>query len=95
MKDEIEQRLKEIEKETVLVGIKEAPGAFMVGLGLYAIFAADGDAFLPILNDQTFVYAMLAVGAVIMLWGFKKTISLAQERIRLLKELKEWEGLKG
>ena len=86
MKPEIEQRLKEIDREIVRVAIIDAPGTIMVGLGLYAIFGAKGDAFLPILNNQTIVTAMLAVGAAIMLWGGFKTISLTRERARLQKE---------
>jgi hypothetical protein len=83
---DLEQRIKEIDKEIVKVGIMDSPGAVLLGLALYAIFAADGDAFLPILNNQTVVYGMLVVGGAIMLWGFFKTLSLARERSRLHKE---------
>jgi hypothetical protein len=83
---DLDQRLKEIEKKIVWVAIIDFPGAVLAGLALYAIFNANGDAFLPILNNETVVYAMLAVGAAIMLWGSMKTLSLVRERARLHKE---------
>lgn len=81
-----QQRIKEIDKEIAKVGIIDAPGAIMLGLGLYAKFYEDGDAFLPILNDQSFVNMILVFGAAIMLWGAYKTFILARERAQLQKE---------
>ena len=86
MTPDLEQRIKEIDKGILRVAVIDFPGTVLVGLALYAIFAADGDAFLPILNNQTVVYVMLAVGAAIMLWGFLRTVALIQERARLRKE---------
>lgn len=86
MTPDLEQQIKEIDKGIVRIAIIDLPGTILVGLALYALFAADGDAFLPILKNQTVVYVMLAVGAAIMLWGFMKTISLTKERARLHKE---------
>jgi membrane protein implicated in regulation of membrane protease activity len=83
---DLEQRIKEIDKKIIQVAIMDFPGAILLGLGLYAVFAADGDAFLPILNNQAVVYTILAVGAAIMLWGFLRTVGLIQERARLQKE---------
>ena len=49
-----EQRLKEIDREIVKVGIIDAPGTILVGLGLYGKFAARGEAFHPLLNEGVF-----------------------------------------
>ncbi len=81
-----EQRIKEIDKEIAKVGIIDAPGTIMFGLGLYAKFAPEGNAFLPILNNQTIVNAMLALGSVIMIWGVYKTYTLVRERSQLSKK---------
>jgi hypothetical protein len=81
-----EQRIKEIDKQIAKVGIIDAPGSIMVGLGLYAKFIANGDAFLPILNDQSFVNMILVFGAAIMIWGAYRTFTLVRERARIQKE---------
>ena len=80
-----EQRLKEIDREIVKVGIIDAPGTILVGLGLYAKFAARGDAFHPLLNDPSVVNIMLLVGGAIMVWGAYKVVSLSREKMRLSK----------
>ncbi len=86
MTNTIDQRMKEIDKEILKVNIIDVPGSILVGLGLYAKFVAEGDAFLPILNNQSVVYALLATGGAIMLWGGYKTFTLARERARLQEE---------
>lgn len=79
------KRIKEIDKQILTISILDSPGAIMLGLGLYAKFGAEGDAFLPILNNQTFVNSLLLAGAVIMIWGSSKTFGLIRERARLEK----------
>ncbi len=93
MISDLEQRIKEIDKEIVRVSILESPGAIVVGLALYAIFAANGDAFLPVLNNLTVVYLLLAIGAAIMIWGASKILRLSLEKARLQKEKEELESL--
>lgn len=80
-----EQRLKEIDREIVKVGIIDAPGTILVGLGLYGKFAAPGEAFHPLLNDVSAVNLMLVVGGAIMIWGAYKVFSLSREKMRLNK----------
>ncbi len=90
-----EQRIKEIQKEIVKVSVLESPGAIMLGLGLYAKFAAQGDAFLPILNNETVVYVLLGLGVAIMVWGALRVFFLAQESAKLQKEREMLDKLKG
>ncbi|WP_333606711.1 hypothetical protein [Arsukibacterium sp.] len=78
-----EKRLKEIEKEFIKVALIDAPGTILFGLGLYGKFAADGDAFIPMLNNQQLVNAFLLLGAAIMAWGAFMMIKLAKEKSRL------------
>ncbi len=81
-----EERIKEIEKKITIQGLMDAPGSILVGLGLYAKFAANGDAFHPILNNATVVNVMLAVGVSIMLWGGYNFIKLTSEKTRITNE---------
>ncbi len=59
----------------------------MLGLGLYAKFAANGEAFVPILNNEAVVNFMLLVGAGIMAWGAYKIVTLSREKARLKSEV--------
>ena len=79
-------RIREIERKIALVSVLDSPGAIMVGLGLYAKLAADGDAFLPVLNNPTVVNVMLGFGGAIMLWGAATIVRLSLERRRLAGE---------
>lgn len=81
-----ERRIKEIEKRVMIVGIIDAPGAIMVGLGLYAKFGANGDPFLPILGNENFVNVMLGIGMLIMVWGGYQALKLSREKSRLTRE---------
>ena len=80
---DIEQRKKEIDKKIVMVSLIDMPGSILVGLGLYAKFAANGNAFHPLLNNESTVNIMLAVGGAIMLWGAYQAIKLAREKAGL------------
>lgn len=78
-----EKRLKEINKKILMVSIIEMPGTVMFGLGLYAKFAANGNAFVPLLNDESVVNFLLVGGALIMAWGSYKVFTLSREKARL------------
>ena len=90
-----EQRIKEIQKEMVKVSVLESPGAFMLALGLYGKFFSEGDAFLPILNNETVVNVLLGLGVAIMLWGATRIMSLVREGARLNEEKEMLDKLKG
>ncbi len=86
LKIDAEARVKKIERDIVITGIIDAPGSILVGLGLYAKFAANGDAFHPLLNNQDVVNLMLAVGGAILIWGAVRSVSLVIEKGRLQRE---------
>ncbi|MFC3094230.1 hypothetical protein DRW07_14920 [Alteromonas sediminis] len=73
------EQIKALKASLIKTQLIEAPGAIMVGLGLYGKFGANGDAFLPLLNDPSTVNFMLAVGAIIMAWGAFKTIKISSQ----------------
>jgi len=82
---EKKQRIKEITSKMVKVQIFGAPGTILVGLALYGIFGANGNAFHPLLNNMDVVYGMFIVGGAIMVWEFIAYISLLKERNELTK----------
>ena len=78
-----EERIAEIDKEMIKVSLIDTPGSIMVGLGLYAKFGSNGDAFHPLLNNESFVNGMLAIGAGIVIWGGYKILTLGREKAKL------------
>lgn len=85
-KADAEKRLKQIDKELKMAALIDAPGSVLVGVGLYGKFGANGDAFLPFLNNQNNVNIMLLVGGAIMAWGVFKLITLTREKTTLKNE---------
>lgn len=63
-----EEELKNIKKQIIKTQIIGAPGAILLGLGLYGMFGANGDAFHPSLNDKNIVNSLLFVGVAIEIW---------------------------
>jgi hypothetical protein len=86
MHQNLEERVKEIDKEFKKVQLFEMPGPIMVGLGLYGKFGADGGAFHPFLNDPTNINILLIIGGMIMAWGVSKSVALLREKANLQKE---------
>lgn len=85
MSTDHEKRLAEIGRRIAMIAtLILAPANLMVGLGIYGVFAARGNAFLPILNDMQVCYALIAVGVVLEGIGLVKFMSLVQERARML-----------
>jgi len=79
-------QIKEIDRKIMTVGILDMPGTALLGLGLYAKFAANGDAFHPLLNDPSIVNGMLALGAVISVWAVYQVINLTRKKAALLNK---------
>lgn len=86
MSDMHQTQLKAIERKMLMVGIIDLPGSLLFGLGLYGIFAGFDENFLPMLADQKIIYAMIAVGGVIMLWGGLSMFKLAREKQQVLAQ---------
>ena len=78
-----EAELNDIKKKIVKTQIIGAPGAILLGLGLYGIFGANGDAFHPLLNDKSIVNSLLIVGVAIELWQLYVLIPLFKKQSKL------------
>lgn len=83
LKIDAEERISKIDRDIVMTGVIDAPGSILVGLGLYAKFAANGNAFHPLLNNQDLVNLMLAIGGAILIWGGVRSVLLVLEKGRL------------
>ncbi len=59
--------IKTLRRKIILTKIIGAPGGILLGLGLYGKFAAQGDAFIAILNNIQIVDAFLVAGAIFMI----------------------------
>ena len=65
-----EQELKELKSKLLKTQLISFPGSILLGLALYGLFAANGNAFHPILNSQQNLLIMLALGSAILVWEF-------------------------
>ncbi len=86
MIQDYEAELKSIKKKIVKTQIIGAPGAIFIGLGLYGIFGANGNAFHPLLNDKSIVNSLLIVGVAIELWQIYIIIPLFKKQAKLVRE---------
>ncbi|MEM7359903.1 MAG: hypothetical protein AAF431_12455 [Pseudomonadota bacterium] len=73
-------RLKEIEKKIAFYQLLSIPLMIMIGLGLYALYGADGEPIFEILNNKIFVYSMIAFGVVGEIKNFSKLLPLWREK---------------
>ncbi|MGD8577358.1 MAG: hypothetical protein PVG13_09740 [Thiohalophilus sp.] len=81
-----EQELKEIQRRIVVTQVLGAPGAVLLGLGLYGKFGAKGDAFISILNEPEAVSSAILAGAIVMAWEAITVIRLLRRKAELLKK---------
>lgn len=78
-----EQKLKNIAKYINRIKIIGSTGPILIGLAVYGIWGADGNAFHPLLNDTDVTYSMLGIGVAVVIWEFVKLIPLFKLRVRL------------
>ncbi len=69
---------EQVQRKIILVQLLGTPGAIMVGLALYGIFATDGDAFWAPLNNTFVTYNMLGIGGIIVAWETIQTLKLSK-----------------
>ncbi|MBE9564988.1 MAG: hypothetical protein IMF17_07055 [Proteobacteria bacterium] len=80
------EKLIQINKKIVLTQVIGTPGAILLGLGIYGMFGANGDAFHPLLNDEIFVKNILIIGAAIEIWQFYVLIPLFKKRSEIMQK---------
>ncbi|HEB59918.1 MAG TPA: hypothetical protein ENJ01_11895 [Gammaproteobacteria bacterium] len=86
MKENNEVTPQEFRKKMLLINLAGLPGAIFLGLGLYGLFGANGNAFHPLLNDQDIVWGLLGIGGLLELVQFVTAIRLMRRRPRLPSE---------
>lgn len=87
-----EAELTDIKKKIIMTQIIGAPGIIFLGLGLYGMFAANGNAFHPLLNDKSIVNGLLIVGVAIELWQLYVIIPLFKKQAGLIRERSTCKG---
>jgi threonine/homoserine/homoserine lactone efflux protein len=81
-----EERIKDVEKDITTVSLIDAPATIMVGLGLYAKFSTNGDAFHPLLNNEFAINTLLVLGGTVMIWVGYKIFTLGRKKAMLKNE---------
>tara|TARA_R110001592_G_scaffold19513_2_gene79889 strand:+ start:220 stop:495 length:276 start_codon:yes stop_codon:yes gene_type:complete len=82
-----EERMTEINSEIIKITLLSALSNITIGLSIYAKFVADGEAFLPVLNNESVVNSMLILGIPVWIWVGYKLVTLHSEKATLLKSL--------
>ena len=74
------QRIKEIEKEFVKLGLIDALPMIMIGLGLHAKFGKSSEPIFEFLKNESIVNGMFFISVPVVLWVMLKSFNLAKER---------------
>ncbi len=81
-----EEELQRIKKKIIILNLLGTPGLILLGLGLYGLFGANGDAFHPALNNSNVIYSFIGVGAVSQIWEFTRYLSLLKKKAELIND---------
>ena len=84
-----QEELQRLDKRLKMISVIDAPGAILVGLGLYGKFNKEGKAFHPLLDDSAITTGMLIVGGMIMAWGGLQILSIARRRQQIMQRLRD------
>lgn len=82
----VQKRARELSRKIIFLQILFAPGAIMLGLGAYAMYGADGAAFIEILNNREAQFALIGLGVILLIIEGFLVIPLAVEKDRLTKK---------
>lgn len=85
-----DEELRQIHRKLLITNIIDAPGAILLGFGLYGVFGANGNAFIDILNNQNIVYGAIVVGGAIMAWSLLKMLTLLKRKAEIMSEEKPY-----
>lgn len=80
------EEIKQDQRKLFILIIIDSLALMFVGLGLYAVFGANGNAFLDILNNKSVAYGLIAVGGVVTAWCHLKILPLLKRRLKLANE---------
>jgi hypothetical protein len=88
-----EKELQEIQKRMLRVNILASPGAVLLGFGLYGKFAANGNAFLSVLNDPYAVNISIIAGAIVMIWESVVVFQLLKRKAVIMSKARDQSGM--
>ena len=80
------QQLAAIKREILKTQLFGIPAALLLGLGLYGLFAANGNAFHPLLDNRNIVYAMLIAGVILEVLQMYRLIPVLKEQARIVSD---------
>ncbi|WP_117087915.1 hypothetical protein, partial [Klebsiella pneumoniae] len=92
MKTQLHAELAQVKRSLAITQLLGAPGILLIGLALYGLVIAEGDAFIQALNNPINCYLLIAIGSAITLWEALKIIKLSKQQTQLLKQLDECNG---
>jgi hypothetical protein len=81
-----DDQLAAIKREIIKTQLIGIPAALLLGFGLYGVFAANGDAFHPLLNNRSVVYGMLVAGVVLEALQMYRLIPLLKAQARIISD---------
>lgn len=81
-----EEEVKQIQKQILTLSIIDMIATMLVGLGLYAVFGANGNAVPEVLNDKNVAYGAIIIGGATMAWCFVKILPLLRRKAQLASE---------
>ena len=82
-----EKELDEIKNNIIKTQFVSMIAVTLIGLGIYGIFVAKGNAFHPVLNNQEILNTMLVVGIVLEVRHFFQLIPLLKRYAQLKREI--------
>lgn len=81
-----QQRIKQIEKEFIKLGVIDAIPMVMIALGMHAKFSEKDQLLFDFLKDDAVVNSMFVIAAPVVLWVMYRSVKLAIERSRIEKD---------
>ncbi len=87
-----EEKIREVEKKIMMMGIYDTPGMLMIGLWAYARFASDGEPFHPALSSDLVQNGLLFGGIAIVAVCGIQVVKLSLRKAELTRELDSQQG---
>lgn len=81
-----QQRIKQIEKEFIKLGVIDAIPMVMIALGMHAKFSEKDQLLFDFLKDDAVVNSMFVIAVPVVLWVMYRSVKLAIERSRIEKD---------
>jgi len=80
--NQLSEELSKLDREITKVQLIALPGWAAIGLGTYGFFS-EGNAFISILNNESFSIGLVLFGAYLAIWETRKILPLFKQRKKL------------